>query len=136
MWCSPCAKTRPGDSRSNCSAAGCRSTATHPRRGAEVDVLLRPEGLAVRPEASTGGGADATARADGGAARADTAGAPATVRVATFLGATTRLHLTCEDGTGVKADLPSWEAGGLAPGARCVLLPHDNPVLVAERGAR
>ncbi|MFI7098425.1 ABC transporter ATP-binding protein [Streptomyces sp. NPDC050161] len=94
-----------------------------PAAGTEVDVLLRPEGLAVRPGAGTDGGAD-------------TAGAPATVRVATFLGATTRLQLTCDDGTGVKADLPSWEAGGLVPGARCVLLPHDNPVLVAARGAR
>ncbi|MFE7335258.1 ABC transporter ATP-binding protein [Streptomyces griseus] len=85
-----------------------------PAAGAEVDVLLRPEGLAV-------GAAD------------DTAGTPATVRVATFLGPTTRLHLTTDSGVGCKADLPSWEAAALTPGARCTITPHENPVLVAER---
>ncbi|RPK81924.1 ABC transporter ATP-binding protein [Streptomyces sp. ADI98-10] len=85
-----------------------------PAAGAEVDVLLRPEGLAV-------GAAD------------DGSGTPATVRVATFLGPTTRLHLTTDSGAVCKADLPSWEATALAPGARCTITPHDNPVLVAER---
>ncbi|MGW3329215.1 ABC transporter ATP-binding protein [Streptomyces rubiginosohelvolus] len=85
-----------------------------PAAGAEVDVLLRPEGLAV-------GAAD------------DGEGAPATVRVATFLGATTRLHLTTDSGAVCKADLPSWEAAALAPGTRCTITPHENPVLVAER---
>ncbi|WP_405912375.1 ABC transporter ATP-binding protein [Streptomyces sp. NBC_00963] len=85
-----------------------------PATGQEVDVLLRPEGLAV-------GAADA----DGGTG--------ATVRVATFLGPTTRLHLTTDGGVALKADLPSWEAGKLTVGARCTLLPHENPVLVAER---
>ncbi len=85
-----------------------------PAAGAEVDVLLRPEGLAV-------GAAD------------DGAGTPATVRVATFLGPTTRLHLTTDSGAECKADLPSWEATALAPGARCTITPHENPVLVAER---
>ncbi|MFD0426631.1 ABC transporter ATP-binding protein [Streptomyces parvus] len=85
-----------------------------PAVGAEVDVLLRPEGLAV-------GAAD------------DRAGTPATVRVATFLGPTTRLHLTTDSGAECKADLPSWEATALAPGARCTITPHENPVLVAER---
>ncbi|MFJ9410803.1 ABC transporter ATP-binding protein [Streptomyces sp. NPDC101393] len=102
---------------------------TAPATGTEVDVLLRPEGLAVR----TGAG---TAADDGGNPAGAVAGAegmPATVRVATFLGATTRLHLTTETGIQVKADLPSWEAGALTPGAGCTLTPHDNPVLVAER---
>ncbi|NDZ81792.1 ABC transporter ATP-binding protein [Streptomyces sp. SID10853] len=85
-----------------------------PAAGREVDVLLRPEGLAV-------GAADA----DGGTG--------ATVRVATFLGPTTRLHLTTDSGLALKADLPSWEAGKLTVGARCTLSPHENPVLVAER---
>ncbi|EFE75430.1 ABC transporter ATP-binding protein [Streptomyces filamentosus] len=85
-----------------------------PAVGAEVDVLLRPEGLAV-------------GAADGGA------GTPATVRVATFLGPTTRLHLTTDSGAECKADLPSWEATALVPGARCTITPHENPVLVAER---
>ncbi|NBE54600.1 ABC transporter ATP-binding protein [Streptomyces boluensis] len=78
--------------------------------GTEVDVLLRPEGMAVGDE-----------------------GEPATVRVATFLGATTRLHVTTDAGVPLKADLPSWEAAELTPGARCTITPHDNPVLVAER---
>lgn len=77
-------------------------------------MLLRPEGLAV-------GAAD------------DGAGTPATVRVATFLGPTTRLHLTTDSGTACKADLPSWEAAALTPGARCTITPHDHPVLVVER---
>ncbi|WP_407552707.1 ABC transporter ATP-binding protein [Streptomyces sp. Pv4-95] len=82
----------------------------------EVDVLVRPEGLAVA--AGTVAGAE---------------GALATVRVATFLGATTRLHLTTGSGLQIKADLPSWEAGDLTAGTSCTLTPHDNPVLVAER---
>ncbi|WP_327703061.1 ABC transporter ATP-binding protein [Streptomyces decoyicus] len=81
--------------------------------GRSVDVLLRPEGLAIRTDA----GAE---------------GMSATVRVATFLGATTRLHLTTETGVQLKADVPSWEAGGLTPGARCTVTPHEKPVLVAE----
>nr|WP_229852857.1 TOBE domain-containing protein [Streptomyces albospinus] len=64
---------------------------------------------------------------------ADAEGTTATVRVATFLGATTRLHLTTESGVPVKADLPSWEAPDLTAGARCTVLPHEKPVLVAER---
>ncbi|RFU82349.1 ABC transporter ATP-binding protein [Streptomyces triticagri] len=80
--------------------------------GTAVDVLLRPEGLAV--------------------AGPDAEGEPATVRVATFLGPTTRLLLTTESGTAVKADLPSRDAGALAPGSRCTIRPHDKSVLVAE----
>ena len=67
------------------------------------------------------------------ARRTRTGGPGATVRVATFLGPTTRLHLTTDGGVALKADLPSWEAGKLTVGARCTLLPHENPVLVAER---
>ncbi|WP_415952090.1 ABC transporter ATP-binding protein [Streptomyces sp. KLOTTS4A1] len=84
-----------------------------PAAGTDVDVLLRPEGLAV-------GAADAE-------------GTPATVKVATFLGATTRLLLATESGVELKADLPSWEATGLTPGARCTVTPQDTPVLVAVR---
>ncbi|MDJ1136110.1 ABC transporter ATP-binding protein [Streptomyces iconiensis] len=86
----------------------------HPEAGRTVDVLLRPEGLQVH-----------TGEQDGGE--------HATVRVATFLGSTTRLHLTTDSGAEAKADLPSWEAGSLTPGTRCTLTAHDNPVLVEER---
>ncbi|MEN8650119.1 ABC transporter ATP-binding protein [Streptomyces sp. 21So2-11] len=88
-----------------------------PGVGVEVDVLLRPEGLAVGASAKGGGGG----------------GQDATVRVATFLGATTRLHLVTDSGVAFKADLPSWEAGELGVGARCTVTPHENPVLVALR---
>ncbi|PBC82682.1 MULTISPECIES: ABC transporter ATP-binding protein [unclassified Streptomyces] len=81
--------------------------------GRAVEVLLRPEGLAVRTDA----GAE---------------GMSATVRVATFLGATTRLHLTTETGVRLKADVPSREAGELTPGARCTVTPHEKPVLVTD----
>ncbi|WP_019548992.1 ABC transporter ATP-binding protein [Streptomyces sulphureus] len=84
-----------------------------PAEGTEVDVLLRPEELAVR------------AAEDG----------TATVQVATFLGGLTRLGLRTEAGLEVKADLPSREAAALAPGARCTLVPHDGAVLVADRSA-
>ncbi|MDI3421741.1 ABC transporter ATP-binding protein [Streptomyces luteolus] len=77
--------------------------------GTEVDVLLRPEGFGVVP------------------------GGDAVVRVATFLGATTRLHVTTASGLAVKVDVPSWEADGLTPGASCTVRPHEKPVLVAER---
>ncbi|WP_043264543.1 ABC transporter ATP-binding protein [Streptomyces sp. CT34] len=87
---------------------------TAPAAGRAVDVLLRPEGLAIRTDA-------------------DAEGTTATVRVATFLGPTTRLHLTTESGVPVKADLPSWEAADLTAGARCTVVPHEKPVLVAER---
>ncbi|MFG3259202.1 ABC transporter ATP-binding protein [Streptomyces sp. NPDC048172] len=85
---------------------------TCPDAGTEVEVLLRPEGLKVSAE------------------DASDSGEPATVRVATFLGGTTRLHLTTDSGAEAKADLPSWEAGSLGVGARCVITPHENPVLV------
>ncbi|MDI3408022.1 ABC transporter ATP-binding protein [Streptomyces cavernicola] len=77
--------------------------------GAEVDVLIRPEGFAV------------------------TAGGASVVRVATFMGATTRLHVSTPSGVEVKVDVPSWEADGLVPGVSCEVVPHEKPVLVAER---
>ncbi|MGW7417485.1 ABC transporter ATP-binding protein [Streptomyces sp. NPDC054863] len=94
-----------------------------PRAGAEVDVLLRPEGFSVRVEGADGA-------ADGAS------GVAATVKVATFLGATTRLLLRADGGGEFKADLPSWEASSLGVGARCVVTPHENPVLVSERSPR
>ncbi|MFI0983522.1 ABC transporter ATP-binding protein [Streptomyces sp. NPDC021093] len=93
-----------------------------PKAGAEVDVLLRPEGFSVR--------AEGTEDADGAS------GVAATVKVATFLGATTRLQLRADAGGEFKADLPSWEASELGVGARCVVTPHENPVLVSERSPR
>ena len=84
-----------------------------PGAGTDVDVLVRPEGLRVDADES--------------------AGSPAVVRVATFLGGTTRLHLTLDSGAEAKVDLPTWEAGPFTPGTRCGLTPHEGPVLVQER---
>ncbi|MFE3760521.1 ABC transporter ATP-binding protein [Streptomyces sp. NPDC059104] len=80
---------------------------------ADVEVLVRPENLTV------------TADPEGGA----------TVASASFFGAVTRLHLDLADGTRVKADLPSRDAGDLAPGARAVVGPAERPVLVVARTA-
>ncbi|MEC4020062.1 ABC transporter ATP-binding protein [Streptomyces sp. H27-D2] len=101
-----------------------------PASGTEVDVLLRPEGMAVRTAEDA---ASATPGTSG--ERADDGGIPVTVRVATFLGAVTRLHLTTESGVQLKADLPSWEAHRFTAGTRCSIRPHDNPVLVVARSA-
>ncbi|WP_347568459.1 ABC transporter ATP-binding protein [Streptomyces sp. 891-h] len=84
-----------------------------PGVGREVDVLVRPEGLRVRAGTETDG-----------------EGEGATVRVATFLGGTTRLLVSTDDGADAKVDLPSWEAEALTPGARCTLTPQEQPVLV------
>ncbi|MFC8623136.1 ABC transporter ATP-binding protein [Streptomyces anulatus] len=89
------------------------------RDGGVIELFGRR--LPIHGETPTAGAAD------------DGAGTPATVRVATFLGPTTRLHLTTDSGTSCKADLPSWEAAALTPGAPCTITPHDHPVLVAGR---
>ncbi|WP_078874886.1 ABC transporter ATP-binding protein [Streptomyces sp. NRRL F-5053] len=99
-----------------------------PAAGARVDVLLRPESLRV-----TGGDGAAGEPAERAAAEG---GVPATVRVVTFLGGTTRLHLTTDEGAEAKADLPSWEAAAFTPGTRCTLAAHDHTVLVEETAAR
>ncbi|UNS97279.1 ABC transporter ATP-binding protein [Streptomyces tubbatahanensis] len=103
-----------------------------PDAGHAVEVLLRPESLRVT--AGEAGKPGAAVTGDGAAVTADGLGPgeTATVRVATFLGGTTRLHLTTASGAEAKADLPSWEAGALTPGSRCTLTPHDHPVLVEE----
>ncbi|MBO8196471.1 TOBE domain-containing protein, partial [Streptomyces oryzae] len=75
----------------------------------------------LRVHADSDGDGDAGAGGEG-----------ATVRVATFLGGLTRLHLVCDSGAEAKVDLPSWEADSLTPGAHCRLTPHENPVLVVE----
>ncbi|MER5812213.1 ABC transporter ATP-binding protein [Streptomyces sp. NPDC002033] len=79
----------------------------------DVEVLVRPENLTV------------TADPEGNA----------TVTAASFFGAVTRLHLDLADGTRVKADLPSRDAAGLAPGARAAVGPAERPVLVVARTA-
>ncbi|MEI5521806.1 ABC transporter ATP-binding protein [Streptomyces brasiliscabiei] len=80
----------------------------------EVDVLVRPEAVEVR--------ADATGQAR---------------LVATaFLGAATRLTVRLADGTEVKADLPTHEAATLGAGAAVTVSLPERPVLVAERAPR
>ncbi|MEV0176249.1 ABC transporter ATP-binding protein [Streptomyces sp. NPDC050803] len=75
----------------------------------EVDVLVRPEAVRVRPDET--GGAQVVATA--------------------FLGAVVRVTVRLDGGTEVKADLPAHEAPAVGAAVR-VSLP-ERPVLVAER---
>ena len=81
----------------------------HRPAGTPVEVLVRPEAVVV--------GADP----DG-----DT-----TVTVATFRGASVRLHLLRTDGTALLADVQSHRAGEFAPGTRLSYSLLDRPVLLA-----
>ncbi|MFI1033378.1 ABC transporter ATP-binding protein [Streptomyces sp. NPDC020951] len=78
---------------------------------AEVDVLVRPEAVGVRP-------------AEDGDAR---------VVATSFLGAAVRVTVRLADGTEVKADLPAHEAAALTAGAPVRVSLPDRPVLVAAR---
>ncbi|WP_406735531.1 MULTISPECIES: ABC transporter ATP-binding protein [unclassified Streptomyces] len=79
--------------------------------GAELDVLVRPEAVAVRSDA------------DGGAR----------VVAATFLGAMTRLTVRLADGTEIKAGLSTPDAAALGAGASVSVALPDRPVLVDSR---
>ncbi|MCF3961875.1 ABC transporter ATP-binding protein [Streptomyces fuscigenes] len=78
-----------------------------------VDVLIRPENIT---------------------AEADPEGT-ATVVAASFFGSVTRILLDLPDGTTVKADVPSRDAGGLGPGVRARVAPAHRPVLVVAPAA-
>jgi putative spermidine/putrescine transport system ATP-binding protein len=82
--------------------------------GDEVDVLVRPEAVGVRPE-ETG---------------------DARVVASAFLGAATRLTVRLADGTEVKADLPTHEAATLGAGTAVTVTLPERPVLVAPRAPR
>ncbi|MEU3922101.1 ABC transporter ATP-binding protein [Streptomyces sp. NPDC029004] len=77
-------------------------------RTTEVEVLVRPENVTVA---------------------ADPQG-EATVVSASFLGSVTRVLLDLPDGSSVKADLPSRDAGALTPGVRAAVGLAQRPVLV------
>ncbi|MHC0429839.1 ABC transporter ATP-binding protein [Streptomyces sp. O3] len=79
--------------------------------GRAVDVLVRPENVT------------AAADPDG----------DATVVSASFFGSVTRVLLDLPDGTPVKADLPSRDAGDLVAGARARVGLAEQPVLVVPR---
>ncbi|MBB1246761.1 ABC transporter ATP-binding protein [Streptomyces durbertensis] len=82
--------------------------------GPAVTVLVRPENVGVQAD-------------DDGTA---------TVVSASFLGPVTRVRLTLADGTDVKADVASRDAGRLTPGARAtVALAHRPVLVVAGAGA-
>lgn len=74
----------------------------------DVEVLVRPENVTVAADAAGG----------------------ATVVSASFFGSVTRLHLDLADGTRIKADVPSRDAGALVPGARAAVGLAARPVLV------
>ncbi|MGW4872178.1 ABC transporter ATP-binding protein [Streptomyces chartreusis] len=77
----------------------------------DVDVLVRPEAVAVHADDTSDARVVATA----------------------FLGATTRLTVRLADGTEVKADLPAHETAALGAGAAVSVSLPERPVLVAER---
>ncbi|MFE4971236.1 ABC transporter ATP-binding protein [Kitasatospora sp. NPDC056651] len=79
----------------------------------ELQVLVRPENVILTPDES----------------------GPALVVTASFLGAVTRLTVRLDDGTEVKADLPTEAATALPAGARAALTLPDRPVLVDRRAA-
>jgi putative spermidine/putrescine transport system ATP-binding protein len=82
---------------------------TAPASGSEVDVLVRPEAITLRP-AEDGGGLIITT---------------------TFLGSVTRVRARLADGTEVSADLPSHQASALTAGTHVTLELDEQPVLVA-----
>ncbi|MER6072432.1 ABC transporter ATP-binding protein [Streptomyces sp. NPDC001817] len=77
----------------------------------EVDVLVRPEAVQVRPD-------------EQGTAR---------IVATAFLGAVVRVTVRLADGTEAKADLPAHEATGLGAGTAVEVSLPERPVLVAER---
>jgi putative spermidine/putrescine transport system ATP-binding protein len=89
-----------------------------PAAGTKVRVLLRPEAI------------DLLAGEDEAAQDAGLPQAFGSVRVATFLGSITRITVALDDGTEVKADLPSHRASQFPAGARVRVEPAPRPVLV------
>ncbi|MER7767715.1 ABC transporter ATP-binding protein [Kitasatospora sp. NPDC096140] len=79
----------------------------------ELQVLVRPENVDLTP-------------AENG---------PALVVNASFLGAVTRLTVRLDDGTEVKADLPTEATAALPAGSRAELTLPERPVLVDRRPA-
>jgi putative spermidine/putrescine transport system ATP-binding protein len=81
--------------------------------GRDVEVLIRPENVT------------ATADPEG----------KATVVSTSFFGSVTRVLLDFQGGGSVKVDLPSRDAGDLAPGVRATVRPAERPVLVVPAAA-
>ncbi|MFE9258021.1 ABC transporter ATP-binding protein [Streptomyces sp. NPDC006879] len=88
--------------------------------------------LPVDGPAPTTGDVEVLVRPENVTATADPSGT-ATVVSASFFGAVTRLHLDLADGSAVKADLPSRDAGELTPGTRAAVGLAPRPVLVVAR---
>ena len=84
----------------------------HPSANTPVWVLTRPESVHVSPAVDDQG---------------------SLVQVATFLGAVTRVTLTLPDGTDIKADVPSHEAGRFPIGSYATVRLAERPVLVVPR---
>jgi len=95
-----------------------------PTPGTKVKVLLRPEAIDLEPLAQTSASTTDSAPTSPSAI--------GTVRIATFLGSITRMTVMLDDGTEVKADLPSHRASEFPAAARARLIPAPRPVLVVE----
>jgi putative spermidine/putrescine transport system ATP-binding protein len=95
-----------------------------PIPGTKVKVLLRPEAIGLEA-------AEASAETQSGPTGGTGTGL-GTVRVATFLGSITRITVLLDDGTEVKADVPSHRAAEFPAAGRVRLVPAPRPVLVVE----
>jgi putative spermidine/putrescine transport system ATP-binding protein len=84
----------------------------HPSANTPVWVLTRPESVHLTPAPD---------------------GTGSLVQVATFLGAVTRVTVTLPDGTDIKADVPSHEAGRFPIGSYADVRLAERPVLVIPR---
>jgi putative spermidine/putrescine transport system ATP-binding protein len=85
----------------------------HQAAAGPVDVLVRPEGLALSASGSGNG----------------------IVTTRTFLGAVTRVSVLISGDTQVRVDVPSGEAAAMAPGSAVQVSLPAAPVLVAPRRA-
>jgi putative spermidine/putrescine transport system ATP-binding protein len=101
----------------------------------EVDVLVRPEAVAVVPTTdgpaeASGSGVSAPGASGSGASDAGASGARVTRR--TFLGPITRVSVLLPDGRALIADMVTADAGTLPVGARVTVRLAVRPVLVAD----
>lgn len=105
-----------------------------PTPGTKVKGLLRPEAISLKTiPASTDSPSTAHITDIPSTYSTSGTGTPlGTVRIATFLRAITRITVLLDDGTEVKADVPSHRASTFPAAARVRLIPAARPALVIE----
>jgi putative spermidine/putrescine transport system ATP-binding protein len=93
------------------AVAAVRNAGSHPA-GSTVEVLIRPEGLTLKPTDHGSG----------------------IVMAKTFLGSVTRVTVLLEDELAVQVDRPSDETTSLEPGASVEVILNDREVLIGDVG--